>query len=367
MRVQIENHNGRLRLRWQYQGKKYTMAAGVPESPTGRAFANQLKATIELDVQAGYFDTTLLKYRPRKLGANKSEVTVVELFEAYTRSVKRKGISANGLQKYSALQNHLLDHFGEKSPAESLGTRKAGEFVDHLLTLMASGTAKQYIFLLRGCWEWAQGKYHIADNPWAEKVGKIKPHDSKRVKPFNETEIKAILSGFESSRHYSHYYPVVRFLFATAVRPGEAFGLRWRSVADDFSHVVIREAVSRGKKRATTKTGKNRVIYVPLSIAEMLRTMHQERKPSPDALIFPSPMGKPLSDHNFSRRAWRSVLESVGVEYRSPYAVRHSAISHALRNGADPVALSEQTGHSPKTMLGIYAHAVETKSLFPEF
>jgi integrase len=79
----------------------------------------------------------------------------------------------------------------------------------------------------------------------------------------------------------------------------------------------------------------------------MLRDLHQQRHPQPDTLVFPSPTGKPVSDHTFRRRAWKTVLERVNVAYRKPYGMRHTAISHAPANGANPLSVAEQAGHLP--------------------
>lgn len=341
MTVTIESDRGRLRLRWLYQGKRVNLSLGVDDNPTGRAFAKQKAGQIETDLTAGHYDETLLRYKPRTLGKKATDLTVVELFEKYTSAMRsEKGLSRGGLSKYQCVLAHLKRLMSDRK-ADAVGTAIAGNFTSALLEQASNHTVKTYLYLLSACWEWAKGKYHVSENPWSDCITKIKPHQTKRVKPFNEGEIRAILAGFQSNRYYSHYYPVVRFLFATGVRPGEAFGLRWGSVADDFSHVVIREAVSRGEKRDRTKTGKSRVVYLSSAMAETLRSTHHQLKPSPPGLVFPSPKGKPLDDHNFSRRAWRSVLESVGVEYRSPYAIRHSAISHALSNGANPIELSD--------------------------
>lgn len=143
--------------------------------------------------------------------------------------------------------------------------------------------------------------------------------------------------------------------------------MKWGSVADDFSYVVIREAVSRGQSRDRTKTGKNRVVPLSKGVSEMLRDHHAQLNPKPESLVFPSPKGKPLDDHNFSRRQWRSVLESVGVNYRSPYAVRHSAATLALENGANPTAIAKQLGHDPQVLFKHYDHAIAKQSLFVEF
>lgn len=368
MKITIENHDGRLRLRWLYQGKRYTMGCGVPDNPTGRAVAKQKASQIELDIQAGYFDTSLLKYKPRTLGKSATEITVCELFERFTQAMKRdKALSKNGHRKYISLLSHLKRFFGD-SLAQSISDRRAGDFTAHLLEHLAGQTAKQYLFLLRGCWDWAKGKYHVAEsNPWSDHIGRIKTSQSKRVKPFTADEIAMILAAFEAHPQYQHYHSLVSFLLNTSCRFGEAAGLRWQNVADDFSHVVICETISRGERRDRTKTGKSRVFDVNPKVSTLLKSRYEHLQPKPNDLVFPSPKGKPMDDHNFRNRAWKKIIDQLRTDYRKPYSTRHTAISHALANGANYLQVAEASGHHPRVMLQTYAHVIEQKSVFVEF
>jgi integrase len=368
MKVTIECDRGKLRLRWFYQGKRVNLSLGVDDNALGRAFAKEKAGQIEKDYSAGHYDATLLRYKPRLMGKNPTEVSAPELFAKWTQYVfKEKGLAVRSIEaRYKPLESALKRHLDIS--ANQVTESKARNFAAICMESLAPNTAKARLWLLQSCWDWANGKYHIAaDNPWKGIAARIKAQPSRKARPFSETEIKEILASFQSSRYYSHYYSVVMFLIHTAVRPGEAFALKWRSVADDFSHVAIREAVSRGHRRDTTKTGKPRVIYLSPVIAQMLMALHCNKQPKPDDLVFPGPRGGTLDDHMFAQRAWKRVLESVGVDYRSLYCIRHSAISHALSRGANPVELSEQTGHSKAILLSTYAHAIEKRSLFVEF
>ncbi|NCJ05337.1 DUF3596 domain-containing protein [Synechococcales cyanobacterium C] len=94
MKTTIENHDGRLRLRWRYHGKRYTLACGVADSAIGRGLARQKASQIEVDVATGHFDHTLLKYKPRILGKTPTELSAPVLFERYTQAMaKEKGLS----------------------------------------------------------------------------------------------------------------------------------------------------------------------------------------------------------------------------------------------------------------------------------
>lgn len=183
------------------------------------------------------------------------------------------------------------------------------------------------------------------------------------MKPFTRAEILAILGAFRSSQHYSHYADFVAFLFGVGCRFGEAAGLQWKHIADDFQTVWIGESVSR-RHRKGTKTGKARTVMLSPTVATMLRDRHEATQPKPDDLVFSSPKGLPIDDHGFRARAWKTILEQCHIEYRKPYAVRHTVISHALGGGANPIDLAEQTGHDSRVLLSTYAHAIAKQSLF---
>jgi integrase len=116
--------------------------------------------------------------------------------------------------------------------------------------------------------------------------------------------------------------------------------------------------------RESPKTGKSRTIQLSPSVRSMLVDRFDLLSPQPDNLVFPSPKGLSIDDHNFCTRAWKKVLESCQIEYRSPYKIRHSAISHALSNGANFIALAEQTGHDKRVLLSTYAHVIDRRCLF---
>jgi integrase len=61
------------------------------------------------------------------------------------------------------------------------------------------------------------------------------------------------------------------------------------------------------------------------------------------------------------------ILEQSNIDYGKPYTACHSAISHALMNGVNPMDLAEQTGHDKRVFLSTYAHAISKQSLFVEF
>jgi integrase len=362
--VKVENDKGSLRLRFSYGGKRYAMAVGLPDSKVNRIVAQQKATQIELDIASGNFDPTLKKYKPPKAAAQKPDQTAVAgLFEKFTEAqAKAKGLRVGSLCRYTATLRHLEAFFPNKS-AEAIDENCAKAFVEYLQKQVSERTAKDYLILVQSCWNWANQT--LEQNPWQTVLNQVKPAPKQKVKPFTVAEVQAILQTFRTDRYYQHYADFVAFLFGTGCRFGEAVALKWKHIADDYSTVWIGESVSRGVRK-TTKTGKDRTVTLTSKVAEMLAA----RKPTSqdlEALVFPAPSGKPINDHTFRRRAWKKILTRLEIGYRKPYSTRHTAISHALANGANPLAVAEETGHDPQILFKHYASVIQKSAVMVEF
>jgi integrase len=365
MRVYVERDRARLRIRVVFQGKKYQFSTGLIDTKTNRAYAQGITSRIELDMVSGQFDPTMVKYRPQIVGSNSTDISVPELFKKFTEyKFQHKGLVPGSRRRYQPIQSCLEQRLN--LPAHQVSDRTAGDYAALLLERLTARSAKERLWMLASCWNWAKERYHIGENYWTSQVQRIKPQPSQKVKPFTGTEIKAIISAFGASDYYAHYTDFVIFLFGTGVRFGEAAGLLWRHVSDDYQTVWIGESFSRGHRKST-KTGKARTIFLSPTVSSILRLRQVAMKPVLHDLVFPSPMGLPIDDHNFRNRAWKTILEQNHIAYRKPYAVRHSVISHALANGANPIEVAEQTGHNKRVLLDTYAHAILMKSVFLEF
>ncbi len=369
MHIWIDKKGNTLRLRWSYEGKRCQLSLGVRDDRAGRLIANAKQTEIELDILSGHYDPTLVKYKLQKFGTNTSEITAVALFEKYTAAMIRdKDLAPGSLHRYKAIASKLRECLGDKL-AHQVNDSIAKNAVAVMTETLSGQTVKTYLFAIRACWDWAKEKYHLADfNPWGDCIGRVRVQSTKQVTPFTVAELQAIITAFKTHRHYCYYTEFVIFLSHTACRFGEVAGLRWGSLGVNFSTAWIGESISRGhQSRNGTKTGKSRTIQLLPSVQSMLVARDERLKPQPDDLVFPSPKGLAIDDHRFSERAWKTILESCQIEYRNLYNLRHSAISHALHHGVNPIALAEQTGHDKRVLLSTYAHAIEQKCLFIDF
>lgn len=361
--VSVEVWQGRLRLRWRQGGKRYTLSLGLPDSKVNRTVAQQKASQIQLDIISGNFDQTLKKYKPPTFN-QLARISVVALFEKFCE-YRSKTISEKTMEKYRATLGYLRRFF-EDQQVSTINISKAEKFSEWLTVhKLSPGQCKRRLEEIRACWNWALKQDLVVDNPWTELPRRIKIPPKQMPKPFSKEEVQAIIQGFRTDRYYHHYADYVEFLFGTGCRTGEAIGLRWRHLNDDCSTIWIGESISRGVHKAT-KTNKARTITLTSKLQEMLLAKRPPI-PDPEGLVFTSPKGTTIDDHNFRNRAWEKILNKLDIDYRKPYNTRHTLISHALAQGMNPVEVAQLTGHDVQTLYENYAGCVNSRPRLPEF
>lgn len=358
--VKVSTDKGWLRLVWSYQGKRYFMTLGLPDSKTNRKIAQSRATQIQLDILSGNFDPTLTKYKPSSAAPTQKQTILAELFTKFV-AFKAKAIDKRTLEKYTTLEAQIADCYGSVSDPDPEALLEYLEKQGNCKSLI-----KTKMQMLSACYKWGIEQDLVSGNPWEKLPGYIRVPPTKAPKPFTADEVSRILQGFASSPYYQYLYDYVFFLFGTGCRTGEAVGLRWKHLSQDCTSVEIVETISR-KVGKPPKTNQARQFRLSAEVTKMLLQRRGENHDQ-EALVFSSLNGAPIDDHNFRNRAWVKVLEKAEVSYRKPYLTRATFISHALANGMHPMTVAQITGHDPAILYQHYAGVIEasprTPSLF---
>jgi integrase len=374
-KVWTDKKGSTLRLRWLFEGKRYQLPLGVKDSVAGNGYAKIIAGTIERDIEYNNFDCSLDRYQnPNKRGRKPkieiSKLTAVELFKAYSEDrLLDRDLSHSSGVRLKGIASKLGQFLGDK-PAAQVTESVAKDVIARWSESVSNRTIKGYLFDLRAAWDWAKGKYHLAEpNPWSDRIARIKVQQPKHDAPLTIAEFQAIIAAFNTHPAYSFYTEFVIFLSHSACRFGEAAALKWKHLGAGYSTAWIEESISRGHlNKKGTKTGKFRDIKILPSVRSMLVERYERFKPQPDDLVFPAPKGGSMNDHRFRVRIWTPILASCNIEYTRPYNIRHSAISHAARQeGVDLAALAEQTGHSKRVLIDTYLHGIDRECWFVDF
>ncbi|TAG93726.1 MAG: DUF3596 domain-containing protein [Oscillatoriales cyanobacterium] len=87
----VEVFKDRLRLAWSWQGKRFWLYVGLPDTRANRKVAEIKARTIELDITSNNFDPSLTKYKPQK----QESTFVTKLFERFIEYKKRTIVQHN--------------------------------------------------------------------------------------------------------------------------------------------------------------------------------------------------------------------------------------------------------------------------------
>jgi integrase len=359
--VAIVTQKDRLRLRWRWQGERYVMVLGLPDSPLNRNVAKAKAAEIERDMAWETFDTTLERYRHSINGKANSQQTITpELFEKYIGQLPPKNTP-----RYNALLANLTRHGDIEDESD------AHKFFQYLSTRQASVTLNSNRFVLVSFGKWLVENKYIPDNIFANLPTQKVQHDRTKRRPFTTEEVRQFLATMRVHPNYYCYYDFCLLLFTLGLRPSEAIGLRWQDVDLERGTVEIAESLSRnqtgsGRIRKETKTGTTRTLKLNTIILDILKGRKNSTSRAGD-LIFLSPKGLAIDDVTFCQKVWRTICKQAGIEYRPPYVARHTCISHLIENGASLVQAAAVAGHVDTTMVAkTYGHMIEQPDL-PSF
>ena len=363
------NNKGSIIIRFTFSGKEYCFSP-IPGSkysdPLALAKAEEIANRIRQDCIAGYFDSTLTKYKPNAMQGRTKEaaiqdaeearaivaarlsvnaVDLLQLFEDFTQ-FKSKTLASNSMIDYNRIQNKL-----RKCPHK---LARDAVYVMQWLVSDHNGTStssleKQWK-LINACCKWGVSTGKLQSNPFdglSNLIPSTKNTQSQdEIKPFTNSERKQVIQAFYASDRYSYYAPLVEFLFSTGCRPEEALALQWKHVREGRITFCQRLTAS-GVIESGTKTQRRRSITVNSRILSVLDEI-KSTDALPNDYLFTAKKGGFIDWHNFSNRAWKTVLVSLpDIDYRNPYQMRHTAITEMVKSGNDSVVVARWVGNSP--------------------
>jgi integrase len=351
------------------RGKQYRL--NQRDTPANRAQAKQIAAVVEVailaeranlaDIIRSTIETAFGRQaappsQPEK-PISQPQLSVGDLVEAYGQHQRVAGSSMRTLVTDKSMAQHLIRLLGAKEITD-VNPKDADKVYAELRKSLNDYTLRRYLRHYSTMWCWAISREELdIKNPWKPLAGSIRVA-RKTPKPFTRNERQKILDAFQTSPEYSHYYPLVFFMFSTGLRPNEARALLWEQVAGDFKSVRVSDSLdSFNKPKGKTKTLRSdRKLPLPQAAVSMLAEM---RPKATSEIVFPSPKGLYIDQKNFAQRAWRKMLESVGVEHRGPYHIRHCALSDWMQKGMSLNDISKLGGTSLEMLSQHYIGSVE--------
>lgn len=246
------------------------------------------------------------------------------------------------------LDTHILPKFGamaveEVSRQRLLDFRAALASSDRPGRVLSPKTVNDIFGVLKAIVD--EAAVHAGAPSAAARIKRLKVPRSD-VEPFTLQECMRLV---DAIRPDYRDYLVVRVY--TGMRTGEVNGLRWRNVDLDRGLVMVRETFTHGEMDETKTASSWREVELPSVVHEVLKTRFERQRPARDAFVFSNGAGKPIDNHNFTKRIWYPLLKRLGIRARRPYQLRHTAATLWLSAGENPTWIARQLGHSSLEML----------------
>jgi integrase len=203
----------------------------------------------------------------------------------------------------------------------------------------------------------AQREELRTDNPLERAEDVKKPRRRARdVQPLRTEEVEALADHAAVPRDRLE----VLVMAYGGLRAGEVGGLRTSDIDWERGQLHIKQQVRRitgdGLETAELKTkAARRIVTLPRSVMDELRAFVDEHPPAKDGRVFHGQNGSMRDSVRINAGVQRSA-KRAGVETHA-HALRHTAVSMWVADGASPVDVQHMVGHSRiEGTLGIYAH-----------
>lgn len=196
------------------------------------------------------------------------------------------------------------------------------------------------------------------------------PRDiSDPVRVWSGDQVRAFLDATTHTR----YATLWRVLFATGLRRGEALGLTWADADIDRATITVRRSLQSHSRSGSyhygpPKTPRSRrtISIDPGTVCALLEWRANQaaefrvrgRCVTDETAIFTNADGNPMLPSVVSD-AWRAAVKRTGFPRMRLHDIRHTHLSHLLREGEPIAHVSARAGHgTPYQTLTTYAHLI---------
>lgn len=132
----------------------------------------------------------------------------------------------------------------------------------------------------------------------------------------------------------------------------------WPCVGKDYDGEQLRvnKHVARNRLKASTKTQKRRMVYVPTWVRPILEG-HTTRFKGEE--IFIGDQGRGLLTTRQMNTAWKKAHKAAKLTWRTPHVCRHTRAAELLSQGVTPAEAAAQLGHTPAMFLSTYSEYID--------
>jgi integrase len=307
-----------------------------------------------------------------------------EFFAAFDAKVARGERGPRTVESYrQQFQSHIEPALGGR-PIQSVITAELTKFVAQLRSkrkavngkqtadLLSAWTLHNVSKVLRLILKFAYRNGYIATDP----LGRIRDdlpvgRNKTSARVLEAEDVNRLIEATPE-----RYRVLISLLAFTGVRISEALGLTWADVDLETGTVKISRQLSRAKRgqpatRIPLKTdaAKREIDLAPKMVQALRVHKFASHHKGDSDFVFTTFAGSPLYYRNASIRGLEKAAEAIGLNREglpklSFHDLRHTAITHLIRSGADVAQVQRFAGHSkPSITLDLYVGEFESRKV----
>lgn len=372
----IDLRGDTIRIRFSWNGKRYSETAPFSPNQTGIASAARLRDQVTNLIKLNLFDEAkYLELFPNTTAIAQATVVNAPTFGEYAQIwLNSRSVTEGTRNNYkSCLNVWWMEHLAVtpvttitpvlmrkliaeiKWPTDNIKRNAMSRIATILDSVVSDGL--------------------LPENPMGNL--KLPRYIKKDVDPFTREEAEKIIENFysESDRQMQLLGAYFEFAFYTGMRPAEIHALRWDSVDLEKRTAHVKRVAVRGKIYERTKTKKERYVLLNERALKALKFARetaalrlQEEGQSKDLpFCFPLSLSTEfVTNATHLQVLWGKRLKQLKIRYRRPYNARHTYASMCLMAGMRPAFIAQQLGHSVQMLLSTYARWLNSQDDWAE-
>ncbi len=363
----LEIRNGRIRIRFKWNGKRCSESLAYPATQAGIAAASRVRDQVMSLIKLGMMDE--LKYAEFFPNSANASATIGHSFGEYAQLwLDSRNIAGGTRNNYKSVLNvWWMEHLATTPLANITPAllRKLTVRIPWTSDLVKHNAMTKMNTILAS----AVADGLIPRNPMAGL--ELPKRAKKKIDPFKQEEADRIIEHLYAVEHWPSqiYGAYFEFVFYTGMRLSEALALRWEEIDLDKRVAHVCRTVALGEIVERTKTGKDRYVLLnerALHALEFARK-YAERRAQGDGRLKefpycfpPSKSAEYVQQTSDLHKQWGPAVKALGIRYRPPYNARHTYATICLMAGMTPAFIAQQLGHSVQMLLTTYAHWINS-------
>jgi integrase len=331
-------------------------SAGDPGRQVGKVFRGAKRAVKE---QIALWEAEVKGTAPSSVGA-----TVADLLALWLEA-KEGDWQPTTARDYASRVRSIADAIGTIRLVDLDPLRIDTWVASMRKAEVGEGAIRSRVSALRSAVSWGISRRMLRSNPVSEAKPKLR--NNRRTSRPDPEQVVALLAA--AAEEDDRAALGLRLAAVTGARAGEVVALSFDDLVGDRLRIGRQRHSIDGEAliRARTKTGHDRVVVLDPGTVKLVAAWRRKAdelvgEPTewmlsePGASVPPSPR---WLYEVFMRSAKRAKIAAGRDRGIVLHDLRHWAASTALRDGHDPVTVAARLGHSPETLLRIYAQEIE--------